>query len=153
MTDRRAGRLRMAVAVACLGCVPGVARAQFGAGTYGATPGGSVNPYANPVMNPFMNPYMAQMTGSNTTAGNAALYFVAAQQMTGGLGSGQLSGVRPQRGASTSAAATPARVAPEGSSMVPGGTAARYFDRSTRTDMGLSRYYNNQGRYYPKKGR
>ena len=46
----------------------------------------------NPYTNPFLNPYATQfpMSGSD-----AALSFLAAQQATGGLGSGRISGVRP----------------------------------------------------------
>jgi hypothetical protein len=42
------------------------------------------NPYTNPMMNPFLNPYMTQLP---TNQSSTLLYFMAAQQQRGGIGS------------------------------------------------------------------
>ena len=71
------------------------ARAQNGAGAAGAQStnmGIFANPYMNPYVNPFLNPYA---TNQQMSPGNAALFFFGAQSSMGGIGSGQLSGVRP----------------------------------------------------------
>lgn len=145
--------LVLAIAAVYLGTAPGAVRAQAGRGVVGTGPSGSTpgffaNPYANPYVNPYLNPYMIQ---ANMRPGDAALYFTAAQQALGGIGSGQLSGVRPPRGTAT--APVPARGETTNSSMVPGGNAARYFNRSYQPAAGAGSYYNRQGRYFPKNGR
>jgi hypothetical protein len=66
---------------------PVVSRAQRPAAlaTLGA---GYTNPYANPYMNPAMNPYLnPYMTQVSTNQANALMYFMAAQQARGGIGS------------------------------------------------------------------
>jgi hypothetical protein len=90
------------------------------------------------MINPFLNPYMAMFAqgnsanaNANANAQNAAMFFLAAQSASGGLGSGQLSGVRPGPG-TPRAAGRAARAAQGGpvavrSSDIPGGGAARYF--------------------------
>ena len=98
------GRWFVAIAVVCGVSAAREADAQLargagaGRGTgaapaspLGTAPGLYANPYSNPYANPFLNPYIAQYP---STASNAALFFLAAQQATGGIGSGQLSGVR-----------------------------------------------------------
>lgn len=96
------------------------------------------NPYANPYANPFLNPYMTQ----GQVNGNAALYFLAAQQANGGIGSGRISGVRPGPRVPVPAPAPPddRRVTD-----IPGGTAARYFNRASQP-TGASRYFHRAGR-------
>jgi hypothetical protein len=150
---RRTRRLMRVVVAVCLGTAPGAVRAQVGQGVVGtgasgSTPGFFGNPFANPYLNPYLNPYMSQST---MRPGDAALSFIAAQQALGGIGSGQLSGVRPPRGTAT--APVPARGQTTNSSMVPGGNAARYFNRSYQPATGAGSYYNRQGRYFPKNGR
>ncbi|WZO97167.1 hypothetical protein EP7_004189 [Isosphaeraceae bacterium EP7] len=62
-----------------------------------ASPGGYVqSPYANPYMNPLFNPFSANASMDKTAVG---YYAFQMQQANGGLGSGQLSGVRPSRNA------------------------------------------------------
>lgn len=117
-----------------------------------------MNPYANPYLNPAMNPYSAQ---AGMTPGNAGLYFYAAQRLSGGLGSGQLSGVRPapgaaagpavQRGGTARVPAT-VRETPRTSS-VPGANASRFFNRSAQASAGPPSYYNRNTRHFPVKTR
>jgi hypothetical protein len=107
------------------------------------------NPYANPYLNPFINPYMTQ---TNVGARNTLLYMMAAQQMNGGLGSGQLSGSRPAASASArkAPAAAPAKEPSPRAPGVPGGRTARYFNRSYAEGGGLTRYYGRQDSYFPR---
>lgn len=138
----------LTVAAVGAGSLPGAASAQVGRGPYGPAAGFTGNPYANPYMNPFLNP--ALMAQSSMGSRDAALYFFAAQQSLGGIGSGQLSGVRSARGPAPAVAPRPA--GPANSSMVPGGNAAHYFNR-TAMPTGTGPHYNRQGRYFPKISR
>jgi hypothetical protein len=160
MRERAAKRIGLAVAVVGLALAPRGAWAQFGTGGAGGVPGASAataslyaNPYTNPVANPFLNPYMASFVqpGAQNTAQNTAMYFFAAQAQAGGIGSGQLSGVRPPPGGARSSASSRAATAtarPQGetkavrNSDIPGGGAARYFGRSTQPSAGPSSYFN-----------
>jgi hypothetical protein len=115
-----------------------------------AAPGFYGNPYAVPAMNPFLNPYASLYAPA--TPQNAALYFFAAQQSMGGLGSGQMSGTRP---GPARAAAAPARSPiPEDRrvSDTPGGGAARYFNRSVPGGSIPENRYNRYGKYYSANG-
>ena len=90
-------RLVMAVSASAWAVWAADASAQLARGAtrtspMAQTPGAFTNPYMNPYTNPFLNPYATQYPMSGP---DAALSFLAAQQATGGLGSGRLSGVRP----------------------------------------------------------
>lgn len=106
------------------------------------SPGTFTNPYMNPYTNPFLNPYATQypMSGSD-----AALSFFAAQQATGGLGSGRLSGVRPS-GREGAVALAPR--APASTTAVPGAAASRYFNRSLPAPASPRGHYNRPSSYY-----
>jgi hypothetical protein len=63
------------------------------------------NPYSNPLMNPFMNPYMMSYPGlvasgalgqgsSSQNRTDMLLYMMAAQQASGGIGSGRIGGAK-----------------------------------------------------------
>ncbi len=139
------------IALALLVSPASTARAQYPSapgsvnnGTYGAAGGMLANPYANPYLNPFLNPYMMQQ--SNPGAGNTLMYFMAAQQMNNGLGSGRLSGARGA-GMMPPAPVRQESQAPRG---VPSGKAARYFNRTTAATAGVSQYYNRPNSYFPK---
>jgi hypothetical protein len=123
------------------------------------------NPYTNPMTNPFLNPYMAPFTQAGPQ--NLAMYMFAAQAASGGIGSGQISGVRPAPGTSrTSAASRTAasrasaaaadlsqrETAAVRTSDIPGAGASRYFGRTTQQSAGASPYFNRSGRYYSSKG-
>jgi hypothetical protein len=144
-------RLVVLLALTAPGLAPGRADAQppgySGTGGPGFNAGMLANPYTNPYANPFMNPYMTQYS---TSPGNAALYFFAAQQANGGIGSGRLSGVRPGPGAAT---APPPRDRPD-DARPPGvpSSVARYFQRGYQS-AGTGPHYNRQGRYYSQNRR
>lgn len=125
------------------------ANAQYGAGASGTqapNAGMYANPYMNPYLNPYLNPYA---TNQQMSPGSAALYFFSAQASMGGIGSGQLSGVRP-------GPRTPGRGEADAGSKpkderrevrgVPS-SAARYFMRGPQRSANPS-FYNRQGRYY-----
>jgi hypothetical protein len=106
------------------------------------------NPYAVPTLNPFLNPYAALYAPANPR--DAALYFFAAQQSLGGIGSGQLSGVRPLTAAQPIA---PSPVpADRRVSDTPGAGAARYFNRPVRGGQIPNGHYNRFGSYYSAIG-
>lgn len=97
------------------------------------------NPYTNPYANPFLNPFMTQ----TPVNGNAALYFFAAQQANGGIGSGRLSGVHPApAGAEPPASSDDRRLTD-----VPGGSASRYFNRTRQNPTRVNHYYNRSMRH------
>ena len=153
--------VRLLLPAAALTCAMGLSRcaeAQTTARTpttspLGASPMMMANPYTNPYANPYLNPYAATLSTSPT---NAALFFFAAQQTNGGIGSGQLSGTRPARGAATTAAqAPPAQENKTRTMDTPGAGASHYFGRSPRPGgMGPSvdRYYSRYNNYYLKNG-
>jgi hypothetical protein len=119
-----------------------------GAGVAGASTAGMTgNPYAVPSMNPFLNPYASMYAPASPT--NAALYFFAAQQSMGGIGSGQISGTRP--GPASAPARSPIpddrRV-----SDTPGAGAARYFNRSVKGGGIPNHHYSRYGNYYSANG-
>jgi hypothetical protein len=124
------------------------------------------NPYTNPYTNPFMNPYMTQ---GQITQGNAALYFFAAQQASGGIGSGRIGGpnsVLNNRGVGSrtgagSGAGTAGReesgTRSRRASDVPGAGASRFFNRGTAAGTinapVAGHYYDRQTRHFPNNGR
>jgi hypothetical protein len=129
------------------------AAAQFTGGTTGAgalagagASGMYANPYAVPMLNPFLNPYASVSTPANQQ--NLALYFMAAQASSGGIGSGQLSGSRPRAGAQAPAPVSSARRASD----MPGSGAARYFNRAGQTGSVPKGHYNRYGNYYSANG-
>jgi hypothetical protein len=81
------------------------------------------------------------MSGSD-----AALSFLAAQQATGGLGSGRISGVRPSGGGG--AASVAPQAPPAATTAVPGAAASRYFNRGLPAAAGPRGHYNRPSSYY-----
>jgi hypothetical protein len=112
-----------------------------------STPGMSGNPYAVSAMNPFLNPYASMYASASPS--NAALYFLAAQQNLGGIGSGQISGTRAGPVAAPARSPIPSdrRV-----SDTPGAGAARYFNRSVKGGGIPDQHYNRYGNYYSANG-
>jgi hypothetical protein len=129
----------------------GGATAGMGTGTGTGTAGGAgmyANPYMAPAMNPFLNPYAALYAPANPQT--AALYFFAASQSMGGIGSGQLSGTRPRPG-SQAPAYSP--IPPDRRvSDTPGAGAARYFNRPVGGGSVPKSHYNRFGSYYSANG-
>jgi hypothetical protein len=116
----------------------------MGMGMSGTPNGGVlVNPMAGSTLSGGMSPASARQMGLMTLAAQA--------QMTG-IGSGQLSGVRP--GAS-SGGRTRQQAIPKarGSASTPGGLAARYFNRTTGVGRQRQSYYNRQNPYFPQVAR
>lgn len=142
-------RLALTLALSC-GAAPRLAQAQAAPTGGGTAPnvGMYANPYANPYMNPFLNPYMTQQP----LQGNAALYLFAAQQQAGGIGSGRLSGVRPDPRAAKPSAPQPVADNRRATDQ-PGGGASQYFDRSYQPAVGAGRYFNRASRYNRSKAR
>ena len=126
-------------------------------GTYGnnntvSSPGNTApgmvgNPYASTAMNPFLNPYASMYAPATST--NAALYFFAAQQSMGGIGSGQMSGTRQApAGPTAMSSADPERRVSD----TPGAGASRYFNRSVKGGGVPNVHYNRYGNYYSANG-
>jgi hypothetical protein len=135
--------LPMAGGLGAGGVAPGAAaNAAAGTGYYG-------NPYMMPSMNPFLNPYASLYAPA--TPQNAALYFFAAQQSMGGIGSGQLSGTRPRPPGQSAPAYSPVP-ADRRVSDTPGAGAARYFNRPVRGGNVPDGHYNRFGSYYSAIG-
>ena len=107
----------------------------------------------------YLNPIAAQsLFGSGSASStNQIAAMMLANQMGGatGIGSGQLSGVRPGPGQSK-ALAKQAATKPRGTMATPGGLAGRYFNRTTsvKRPVNVNRipqsYYTRQNRYYPQ---
>jgi hypothetical protein len=110
-------------------------------------PAAFANPYANPYLNPFLNPFAAQTSMGRR---DALYYLFAAQSANGGLGSGQLSGVRP--GPATAGRRRPAADMPLASD-VPGRGAARYFQRGPNLPQSRGAYFQRHNRYFASNGR
>jgi hypothetical protein len=88
------------------GAWPG-AVAQPAPGVQGSSATGSfANPFTNPNMNPYLNPYMTTLPMNRN---DMFLYFMAAQQARGGLGSGANSGLRSATALPPALAQPPAR--------------------------------------------
>jgi hypothetical protein len=110
--------------------------------------GQSNNIFANPLAAPMLygSPYpMSQrQAGLMMLAGQS-------QQMLGGIGSGQLSGVRSGTGGqSRGRTAQQTALRQQASPPRPGGLAARYFNRTTPVSRYPQSYYNRQNRYFPQ---
>jgi hypothetical protein len=127
----------------------GVTAPQRG-GMMGMGGGTMGNPMMNPMASPMMYGSMFPMTQQQ-----AGVLMLAGQAQMFGIGSGQLSGVRP--GAGTPGAARGRQTLPSvknrGSAGQPGGLAARYFNRTTHKVRVPQGFYNRQNRYYPQVGR
>jgi hypothetical protein len=172
--ERRTRKFRRTAAVlgVALWFSSGQARAQFGmiggpptgaagvGAATGATPfgGAAVSSLMNPLMNPYVNPYGATAQ-QQMTAGSAALYFLAVNRASGGIGSGQIggpqAGQRPGRTAErgpVGAVATSAAPRPSGPN-VPGAGASRYFNRDYPANPSPRAYYNRPNAHYPYPGK
>ena len=129
----------MAAALVALASASRSAVAQVGAP--------AANPFTNPVTNPYLNPYLNPYVNPSVMGRDGALlYFLSAQQASGGIGSGMLSGLR----APAAAASRPAAEMPR-SVMAPGGGAARYFQRGPAG--GRPAYFQRPNRYFDHNGR
>ncbi len=144
--------LGAALAVAAASATP--ARAQgvpFAPPPAGGPASPAGNMFANSYANPFLNPYAAALSQQPMDTGTMALYFLAARQAGGGIGTGKLSGTRPGPAAAGREIASTDAPRPSGPN-VPGALASRYFNRTTPVYQGTKRYYNRQPRSFPSAG-
>jgi hypothetical protein len=113
---------------------------------------GGGTPMTNPTMNPMASPLFYGSVFPMTQQ-QAGVLMLAGQAQMLGLGSGQLSGVRPGAAGAARGRQTQPSVRNRGSSGQPGGLAARYFNRTTQRLRVPQGFYNRQIRYYPQVGR
>lgn len=124
-------------------------------GMPGSGNGLGMNPMNNAFMNPMAAPYLLGYPMSTNQIGAMMLMN---QMGSSGLGSGQMSGVRPGAG-QNGARTRQAQAKPRGTTATPGGLASRYFNRtvSVNRPKNVSRipqnYYARQNRYYPQVAR
>jgi hypothetical protein len=130
-------------------------------GTSGTSGTQSGNIFNNPWASPFLFSGMTAMQqgGTGTTTGGGmggmvtgqlGLMMMANQQM-GGIGSGQLSGVRPGAGGlSRSRTGKPVDPKTRRNVSQPAGLAAHYFSRTTITNPKSQVYYNRPSSHYPQ---
>jgi hypothetical protein len=109
----------------------------------------------------YLNPIAAQSlfgTGAASSSNQMAAMMLANQMGNGGIGSGQLSGVRPGIGQLNGAIKQTAAKS-RGTMATPGGLAGRYFNRTTSVKRPVNvrripqSYYTRQNRYYPQVAR
>jgi hypothetical protein len=108
---------------------------------------------ANAMLNPLGLNYMYGSALPMNRA-QAGLFLLSTQQQMLGLGNGQLSGVRPARADSnsrqpgSSRAANPT-AAHTRNANIPGGQAARYFNRGSGMATNSQPYYRRPSPYFP----
>jgi hypothetical protein len=136
---------RLAPGVVGIAALLGAASAQAQVGSTSGAGSSYANPFLNPAYSPYMNPAAAQGRDAGF------LYLLAAQRASGGVGSGMLGGTH----ATAATASRPAAEMPR-SAMVPGGGAARYFQRGLSGGGGVAppgAYYQRHNRYFGSNGR
>jgi hypothetical protein len=119
----------------------------MGVGTQQGTGLGSANAM---MMNPLGLNY-AYGPAIPMTGAQAGLFMLSTQQRMLGLGNGQISGVRPAgqdpTGRKTGSSLTAAHTR---NANIPGGQAARYFNRGTTTASRSQPHFKRQSRYFPQ---
>lgn len=128
---------------------PDGALGQTGASTAGGSLSMLANPYTNPLMNPYTNPYANPLVNPNASqtqmgAGNALLYYMAAQKMNGGIGSGRMGGPGVEKPGGVE------KPLAKGQANVPGATASRYFSRGKPAYTGTKTYFGRQKGHFPE---
>jgi hypothetical protein len=118
------------------------------------------NPGMNPMNGVFMNPMAAPyLLGYPMSTSQIGAMMMMNQMNGSGIGSGQMSGVRP--GAAQARGRTRQQVPAKtrGTTTTPGGLASRYFHRSVSVNRPVNvnrippNYYTRQNRYYPQVAR
>jgi hypothetical protein len=117
-----------------------------GTGALGANGMNSV--FRNPMASPLLYSSLYPMGGSQATA-----LMLASQTGMLGIGSGQLSGVRPGNAQSRARSAQQTNAQTRGKASQPGGLATRYFNRTATISRYPQSYYKRDNRYYPQVGR
>jgi hypothetical protein len=125
-------------------------------GMQGSGNGLGMNPMNGAFMNPMAAPYLMGYPMSTNQIG---AMMMMNQMGSSGLGSGQLSGVRPAAGQQRGRTKQQPPAKTRGTTTTPGGLASRYFNRtvSVNRPTNVSRipqnYYTRQNRYYPQVAR
>jgi hypothetical protein len=115
-----------------------------------------MNPMNGVFMNPMAAPYLLGYPMSTNQIG--AMMMMNQMGATTGLGSGQLSGVRPGVNQGRSRVKQPPAKT-KGTTTTPGGLASRYFNRTVSVNRPANvnripqNYYTRQNRYYPQVAR
>jgi hypothetical protein len=151
---RRSARFLLAITSAALLSLTwaSAARAQFVPPGMGMPAPAGSNQIGTSIANPFLNPYAAALSQQPLDTGTMAMYFLAARQASGGIGTGVPSGTRPGPGRVASKDRNPTEAAHAEGANIPGAMASRYFNRTTPVYQGTKRYYNRQARYFPPTG-
>jgi len=113
---------------------------------------GAVNPM---MMDPLGLGYVYGPAAVPMTQGQAGLFMLSTATRSLGVGTGQLSGVRPAGpGKNAHASNTPVLAAHTRNSNIPGGQAARYFNRGTAAapSSRSQPYYKRQLHQFPQTG-
>jgi hypothetical protein len=132
--------------------------------------GGQSNLFNNPYAAPLLYGGMMGM-GANQSASSSAsqtgslvnpmglspnqmgMMMLASTPQMMGIGSGQLSGVRPGAGPAQGVGSQKTGAKARGSAPQAGGLAARYFNRTMKISRIPQSYFNRQTRYFPESGR
>jgi hypothetical protein len=117
-----------------------------GTGVLGAN--GMNGIYRNPMATPLLYSSLYPMGGSQATA-----LMLASQTGMMGIGSGQLSGVRPGNAQSRARSVQQTTAQTRGKASQPGGLATRYFNRTATISRYPQSFYKRDNRYYPQVGR
>jgi hypothetical protein len=124
-------------------------------GMTGRPGGGMMGTGGRTMSNPFMNPMASPLLYGSMfpmTQQQAGVMMLAGQAQMLGIGSGQLSGVRP---AGISSGGVRARqmqtvAGARGTTRQPGGLAARYFNRTSQRPRIPQGFYNRPNQHYPQ---
>ncbi len=104
-----------------------------------------------------LNPITAPMllgNGFAPTPQQFGAYMLLNQAAAAGIGSGQISGVRPSPGdPRTKAKTKPTSAKARPTTTTPGGLAAKYFNRTSTVSRIPQRYYARANRFYPQVAR
>jgi hypothetical protein len=127
-------------------------------GMQGSGNGRGMNAVNGVFMNPMAAPYMLGYPMSTTQIGGMMMMN---QMQNGGIGSGQISGVRPAPGQQRGRTKPQAPTKAPGTTATPGGLASRYFNRTVAVNHPAKakasrvpqNFYTRQSRYYPQVAR
>jgi hypothetical protein len=121
---------------------------QQGQGTGSFGPNGMNGIFRNPMAVPLLSSGLYPMSGTQ-----AGALMLANQAGMLGIGSGQLSGVRPVNAQSRARSGKQTADKPRGTSSQPGGLATRYFNRTVTMNRFPQSYYKRENHYYPQVAR
>ncbi len=131
----------------------------MGGGSGGGMMGMGGSTTGNPMMNPMAAPFLygsmlstTQQQSMGITQQQMGLMMLAGQAQMLGIGSGQLSGVRPGGIAPGGVRARQRQTVTgvRGTTRQPGGLAARYFNRTSQKPRIPQGFYNRPNQHYPQ---